>query len=106
LAEEVCPWNVFQAMDIFVLCSDHEGLSMAFGGLGVCGSDRCVEMMQHGVNGILLESAEPALLAKIRIQVLPDEEVFEVYGNLVKEKFDTAGTDRIFRLYFSLWETK
>jgi L-malate glycosyltransferase len=107
-------YDVLRAFDLFVICSDHEGMPMALLEalwLGVPVVARRVggvpEVIQDGVNGILVEPAEPAALAKACIQVLQDEErqrYLALAGtNLVKEKFDAAGAaDKVLKLYFSL----
>lgn len=109
-------YDVLRAFDVFVLCSEHEGMPMALLEalwLGVPVVARRVggvpEVIRDGVNGILVESAEPAALSKACIQVLQDEERLRCLAlagaDLVKEKFDAAGTaDKVLKLYFSLCE--
>jgi L-malate glycosyltransferase len=73
-------YDVLRAMDIFVLCSDHEGLPMALletlylevpvvarpvGGIA--------EVIQDGVSGVWVPSAEPADLASACISLLRDD---------------------------------
>ena len=67
-------------MDIFVLCSDHEGLPMALLEtlyLGVPVVARPVggiaEVIQDGVSGVWVRSAEPDDLASACISLLRDD---------------------------------
>jgi L-malate glycosyltransferase len=72
-------YDVIRALDIFVLCSDHEGLPMALletlylavpviarpvGGV--------VEVIRDGVSGLFVQSAEPSDLAAACIALLQD----------------------------------
>jgi len=73
-------YDVIRAMDIFVLCSEHEGLPMALLEalyLGVPVVARpvggIVEVIQDGVSGVWLPSAEPVDLASACISLLCDE---------------------------------
>ena len=73
-------YDVLRALEVFVLCSDHEGLPMVLLEalhLGVPAVGRRVgglpEVIQDGVNGILLSSDEPAELAEACLRLLEDE---------------------------------
>jgi len=96
-------YDVLRAMDILVLCSDHEGLPMALletlylrvpvvarpvGGVA--------EVIQDGVNGSLIHSAEPSRLARGCLQLLADEQQRTDRGlagaQLVGDKFGVART--------------
>lgn len=73
-------YDVLRAFDIFVLCSDHEGLPMILLEalcLGVSVAARSVggiaEVIQNGVNGVLLESGEADALAETLLSLLADE---------------------------------
>ena len=73
-------YDVLRAMDIFVLCSDHEGLPNAMLEslyLGVPVVVRPVggiaEVIQDGVNGICVESSEPSALAAACMELLHDD---------------------------------
>jgi glycosyltransferase involved in cell wall biosynthesis len=72
-------YDVIRAMDIFVFCSDHEGLPMALLEtlyLGVPVVARPVggiaEVIQDGISGVWVRSAEPADLASACISLLRD----------------------------------
>lgn len=73
-------YDVIRAMDIFVLCSDHEGLPMALLEtlyLGVPVVARPVggiaEVIQDGISGLSVPSAEPADLANACVSLLRDD---------------------------------
>lgn len=73
-------YDVIRSMDIFVFCSDHEGLPMALLEtlyLGVPVVARPVggiaEVIQEGVSGVWVPSAEPADLASACISLLRDD---------------------------------
>jgi glycosyltransferase involved in cell wall biosynthesis len=73
-------YDVIRAMDIFVLCSDHEGLPMALLEalhLGAPVVARPVggiaEVIRDGVSGVWVPSAEPADLASACIALLRDD---------------------------------
>jgi glycosyltransferase involved in cell wall biosynthesis len=73
-------YDVLRAMDVFVLCSDHEGLPTALLEalyLGVPVVARRVggipEVIQDGVNGTLVDSGEPAALAAACVGILRDD---------------------------------
>jgi L-malate glycosyltransferase len=72
-------YDVIRAMDIFVLCSDHEGLPMALLEalfLGVAVVARPVggvaEVIQDGVSGVWVRSADPKDLAQACVSLLQD----------------------------------
>lgn len=73
-------YDVLRAMEIFVLCSDHEGLPMVLLEalhLGVPVVARRVgglpEVIQDGVHGVLVLSDEPAEIAQACLRLLEDE---------------------------------
>jgi glycosyltransferase involved in cell wall biosynthesis len=73
-------YDVIRAMDIFVFCSDHEGLPMALLEtlyLGVPVVARPVggitEVIQDGLSGVCVRSAEPADLASACVSLLKDD---------------------------------
>jgi glycosyltransferase involved in cell wall biosynthesis len=72
-------YDVLRALDVFVMCSDHEGLPMALlealhlqiavvarrvGGVA--------EVIQDGMSGLLVDSAEPRALADACVRLLED----------------------------------
>ncbi len=70
-------YDVLRAFDIFVLSSDHEGLPMVLLealSTGIAVVARSVggipEVIEHGVSGLLLDSADPRLLAGACVQLL------------------------------------
>ena len=111
-------YDVLRSFDVFVLCSDHEGMPMALLEalwLGVPVVARRVggipELIEDGVTGTLVESAEVAALAKACLEILADQErrklVTLAGTNLVKEKFDAACTaEEVLKLYLSLCGAK
>ena len=111
-------YDVFRALDIFVLCSDHEGLPMALLEalyLGVPVVARSVggipEVIEDGVNGVLVDSADPAALAVECLRLLTDDDrrkrMAEAGTQLIAEKFaveKTAG--EVARLYRALSDVR
>jgi len=109
-------YDVLRAFDVLILCSDHEGLPMALLealGLGVVVVARAVggipEVVQDGVNGILVDSNDPRSLADACVQVLADrarsQRLTEAGIKSVREDYSAAKTaDRVAQLYFSLCE--
>jgi glycosyltransferase involved in cell wall biosynthesis len=73
-------YDVLRAMEVFVLCSDHEGLPMVLLealhlGVPVVGrrGGGLPEVIEDGVNGILLSSNEPAELTEACLRLLEDK---------------------------------
>ncbi len=111
-------YDVLRAMDIFVLCSDHEGLPMALLEalyLGVPVVARPVggirEVIQDGVNGVLLASANPSALAKECLRILKDEDqqkrMAQAGSRLIAETFVVEQTAaKVARLYRSLSDVR
>lgn len=73
-------YDVMRAMDIFVVCSDHEGLPMALLEtlyLGVPVVARPVggitEVIENGVSGLCVKSAEPEDLASVCLSLVRDD---------------------------------
>ena len=78
-------YDVMRAMDVFVLCSDHEGLPMALLEimcLGVPVVARKVggipEIIEDGVHGRLIDSADPAKLAEAILAALSNDVASEM----------------------------
>ena len=74
-------YDVLRALDVFVLCSDHEGLPMVLLEalyLGVPVVARSVggitDVVQDGVNGVLIESGETPALAAACLDLLLDDD--------------------------------
>jgi L-malate glycosyltransferase len=111
-------YDVLRAMDVFVLSSDHEGLPMVLLEalyLGVPVVARRVggipEVIQDGVSGDLVDSSEPADLAKACLGLLSDEPrrlaMARAGVNVVAEKFSARQTAaQVAQLYKSLCEAK
>ena len=109
-------YDVLRALDILVLCSDHEGLPMVLLEalcLGVVVVARAVggipEVIQNGANGILVDSSDPRSLANACVQVLADRARFqrlvEAGFKSVTDGFGAAkAADQVTQLYFSLCE--
>jgi glycosyltransferase involved in cell wall biosynthesis len=107
-------YDVIRAMDIFVFCSDHEGLPMALLEtlyLGVTVVARPVggipEVIQDGVNGVLVDSADPSTLARACLLILADDDRRKRFAQagrrLIAEKFAVKETSgEVARLYRSL----
>lgn len=107
-------YDVLRAMDIFVLCSDHEGLPMALlealylaipvvarpvGGIS--------EVIQNGVSGVLLDSTDPSIVAKEWMLLLTNVqrriEMAQAGRRLVADNFSVnKSADEVSRLYQSL----
>jgi L-malate glycosyltransferase len=107
-------YDIIRAMDIFVICSDHEGLPMALLEslrLGVTVVARPVggigEVIEDGVSGIFVRSAKPTDLASACICLLRDNQRRELLARageaLVAKKFTARQTaDETAALYRSL----
>jgi L-malate glycosyltransferase len=87
-------YDVLRAFDVFLLCSDHEGLPIVLLEalyLGVPVVARRVggipEVIQHAINGLLVDSVSPPALAQASIQLLEDSEL--------RRRLATAGTWRV-----------
>lgn len=86
-------YDVLRALNVFLLCSDHEGLPMVLLEalhLGVPVVARQVggipELIENGVNGILVNSSEPEALAAVCLKVLQSDPI----GKLMQ----AGGVDR------------
>ena len=109
-------YDVLRAFDILVLSSDHEGLPMVLLEalcLGVVVVARAVggipEVIQSGVNGILVDSGDPRSLADACVQVLADrarsQRLVEAGIKSVTGGYAAVmAADQVTRLYFSLLE--
>lgn len=107
-------YDVLRAMDVLVLCSDHEGLPMVMLEalcLGVVVVAREVgglpEVIKNGVNGILVKSGEPDALARGCMEVLLDESarkrLAEAGACLVAENYSAEMVGaRVAQIYASL----
>jgi glycosyltransferase involved in cell wall biosynthesis len=107
-------YDVLRAFDLLVLSSDHEGLPMVLLealGLGVPVVARSVggvpEVVQDGVNGLLVDSAEPGALAEACERVLGDNALRRRLGEAARpsiiERFSVANSAaRVAELYRSL----
>ncbi|MBI4167038.1 MAG: glycosyltransferase family 4 protein [Acidobacteria bacterium] len=107
-------YDVMRALDVFVLCSDHEGLPMSLleaQYLGATVVARSVggikEVVQHGRTGLLLETSDPRELAEACLSVLRNESWrrrLASHGSaFVAENFSATQTaDSVARLYVSL----
>ncbi len=107
-------YDVLRAMDIFVLCSDHEGLPNAVLEALCLGTAVVVrpvggvaEVIKDGLNGIWVESSEPPALAEACLQLISDgarRNLLTRAGvELVGEKFTVDRTaDQVAALYHSL----
>lgn len=107
-------YDVLRAFDILVLCSDHEGLPnilLEALCLGVVVVARRVggvpEVIQNGVNGVLVESSSPSDLAEACLEVLADgrrRSVLALRGvDFVAEKFSAQqAAAKVAELYCSL----
>jgi L-malate glycosyltransferase len=111
-------YDVVRAMDIFVLCSDHEGLPNALLEslyLGVPVVVRPVggiaEVIQNGVNGIWVESSEPAALAAACLELLHDDSrrilLARAGAEVIAKKFTVErSADQVAQLYRSLSDVR
>lgn len=109
-------YDILRAFDLLVLSSDREGLPMVLLealSLSVVIVARAVggipEVIQDGVNGLLVDSADPRGLADACVQLLRDpprsQRLAEAGIKSVTEAYGAARTaDQVARLYFSLCE--
>jgi len=103
-----------RAFDIFVLCSDHEGLPMVLLEalyLGIAVVARRVggipEVLEDRVSGLLVDSADPRMLAEACLRILKDSELrtrlAEAGCSRMASAFSAEQTaDRVSVLYLSL----
>lgn len=111
-------YDVLRAMDIFVLCSDHEGLPNALLEclyLGLPAVVRPVggvpELIQDGVNGIWVESSEPSALAAACLELLHDDKrrilLARAGAEVIAKKFTAdRSADQVAQLYRSLSDVR
>lgn len=111
-------YDVLRALDIFVFCSDHEGLPIALLEtlyLGVPVVARPVggipEVIQDGVTGVLVDSADPSALARECLRVLRDEDgrkrMAQAGARLIAEKFGVEkSAGEVAQLYRSLSDAR
>jgi glycosyltransferase involved in cell wall biosynthesis len=111
-------YDVLRAMDIFVLCSDHEGLPMSLLEtlyLGVPVVARPVggvaEVIQDGVSGVWVQSSEPSALAAACLQLFDDDarRIFLARAGtgVIARKFTADRTaDLLAQLYRSLSDAR
>jgi len=107
-------YDVVRAMDIFVFCSDHEGLPMALLEtlyLGIPVVARPVggiaEVIQDGISGVWVPSAEPVDLASACISLLREESrrnsLARAGAEVIAKKFTSRLTAlQTAALYYSL----
>jgi glycosyltransferase involved in cell wall biosynthesis len=110
--DDVC--DILRALDLLILSSDREGLPMVLLealSMGVVVVARAVggipEVIQNGVNGILVDSVDPRGLADACVQLLADrtrsQRLAEAAIKSVTESHGAARTaEQVTRLYFSL----
>jgi glycosyltransferase involved in cell wall biosynthesis len=107
-------YDVLRALDVLILCSDHEGLPMVLLealSLGVAVVARAVggipEVITHNAQGVLVDSASPIALAQACLGLLGDDarrdRLAKAGAGLVGEKFSAQMTAAcVSQLYFSL----
>ena len=107
-------YDVLRAFDLLVLSSDHEGLPMVLleaQCLGIVVVARAVggipDVIQDGVNGLLVDSNDPRSLAQACLRALSDrarsERLAEAGVLSVTNNFAAATTaQQVARLYSSL----
>lgn len=107
-------FDVLRAFDVLVLSSDHEGLPMVLleaMALGVVVVARAVggipEVIRNGVNGVLVDSSDPAALASACRQFLDSparsKQVAEAARDLVANDFSAErAAGQVRQLYYSL----
>ena len=111
-------YDVVRAMDIFVFCSDHEGLPMAlletlYMGVPVVARPvgGIAEVIQNGVNGVWVESSEPSFLGEACLQLLHDGArrslLARAGAQLIAERFTAKRTaDQLGALYHTCLKRK
>jgi glycosyltransferase involved in cell wall biosynthesis len=107
-------YDVLRAFDVLILCSDHEGLPMVLLEalyLGVPVIARPVggitEVLQDGLNGVLVDPCEPTDLAEACLRIITDEvrrdSLARAGVNFVAENFTIEHTaEKVTNLYSSL----
>jgi glycosyltransferase involved in cell wall biosynthesis len=108
--------NVLRALDVLVMCSDHEGLPMVlleamWLGIPVLGRavDGIEEVLDNGRNGLSVPSADPKALAAACLHLLADRSLADRLGRnavqAVQQEFSVErNAGAILRLYRSLYE--
>ncbi len=103
--------DVFRAMDVMLVTSDHEGLPMSVleaMALGTVVVSRKVggipEVIQDGLEGLLIDSSEPASLADACVRVLRDDQcrdrmVTAARNKVVREFSADANAEQLVHLY-------
>ena len=109
-------YDLLRALDLFVLCSDHEGLPTVLLEALFLGAEVVArrvggipEVIEHGHNGILVETDKPADLAEACLDCLKDparsQRLASAGSARVAETFSATRTaDEIANLYQSLVE--
>jgi glycosyltransferase involved in cell wall biosynthesis len=107
-------YDVLRALDVFVLCSDHEGLPIVllealYLGIPVVarGVGGVSEVIQDGISGILVDSADPRVLADACVLLLEDDKLrkrlAQAGPSRVAERFSGERTAaRVTNLYISM----
>lgn len=91
--------DLLQALDVFVLCSHSEGLSLTL--VEACAAGRAIvatdvggngEVVERGVNGLLVPSNDEAALAQALIELLKDPERRARMGQQGRARFEREFT--------------
>jgi len=85
--------NILNQSNVCVLSSKSEGLPIALLEYGLAGKPvvatnvgNCNQVIENGVNGIIVDKEAPKLLAEGLLYVLKNEDKARVYGQQLKEK--------------------
>ena len=104
------PVSFHQSLDVFILASNREGLSISLQEAMSCGTvpvtvkgNGCIELVRDGYNGFLYESGNLNMLVDKIIEAVEDRDMFQRARKTIVKKFDNKITSkRYLQLYSDL----
>ncbi|HEC16059.1 MAG TPA: glycosyltransferase [Sedimenticola sp.] len=106
--------DLLHLLDLFVLCSRSEGLSLTL--IEACAAARPIiatdvggnsEVVEHGVNGLIVPSGQPEALAKAMMELLDDADKARRMGASGRQKFEREFTlDAMVQAYERLYASR
>ncbi len=106
--------DLLHLLDLFVLCSHSEGLSLTL--IEACAAAKPIiatdvggnsEVVEHGVNGLIVPSDQPEALAKAMMDLLDDPDEARCMGKLGRQKFEQEFTvDGMVQAYEALYSLR
>jgi len=105
--------ELLSVLDVFVLCSFSEGLSLTL--IEACAAGKPIvatnvggnpEIVGHAINGLLVPSDQPETLAGAVLEILTDKEKARRMGEMGRKKFEEEFTlDAMVKRYEDLYES-